>query len=242
MLTRRLKSVIYGGTLLIFITSTVMGHPGGTDSNGGHRCRKNCSKWNLSHGQYHHHPRSPKAPPRQPLGDSSPPRQGAEVPGQDEANKGSSQGLLGTLDQSLPVRFTGEISHVLDGDSFVIRRRGRPTRVHLVEVDTPELEQPYGQDANDLAETSLIGRSITLAVVDVDGAGDLWAQVYLSKERQLGSLLLQRGLAWRRPGRALAWKALEDQARQQGRGLWQASSPVAPWSWRHSTFSSHGRR
>lgn len=37
------------------LAGAVSAHPGGTDGSGGHTCRTNCSKWGLSHGQYHHH-------------------------------------------------------------------------------------------------------------------------------------------------------------------------------------------
>lgn len=33
----------------------VEAHPGRTDSNGCHTCKKNCAKWGLSYGQYHCH-------------------------------------------------------------------------------------------------------------------------------------------------------------------------------------------
>lgn len=39
---------------LLFSISDVDAHPGGTDSNGGHRCLTNCSSWGLSYGEYHY--------------------------------------------------------------------------------------------------------------------------------------------------------------------------------------------
>lgn len=41
--------------LLIILPITVFAHPGRTDSNGCHTCRKNCASWGLSSGEYHCH-------------------------------------------------------------------------------------------------------------------------------------------------------------------------------------------
>ncbi|UQZ36941.1 YHYH domain-containing protein [Paenibacillus sp. PK3_47] len=42
---------------LILLSSAASGsaHPGRTDSNGGHTCKTNCSKWGLEYGEYHYH-------------------------------------------------------------------------------------------------------------------------------------------------------------------------------------------
>jgi hypothetical protein len=40
---------------LLGFGGAALAHPGGLDQNGGHYCRKNCTKWGLSTGQYHCH-------------------------------------------------------------------------------------------------------------------------------------------------------------------------------------------
>ena len=51
---RKIKRLIM---IMIVILSPlyVEAHPGRTDSNGCHTCKKNCAKWGLSYGQYHCH-------------------------------------------------------------------------------------------------------------------------------------------------------------------------------------------
>ena len=39
---------------LLFATPA-LGHSGGTDSSGGHRCYTNCNDYSLSYGEYHYH-------------------------------------------------------------------------------------------------------------------------------------------------------------------------------------------
>lgn len=41
--------------MFLFIPNKVLAHPGRTDSNGGHTCKTNCSKWGLSDDEYHYH-------------------------------------------------------------------------------------------------------------------------------------------------------------------------------------------
>lgn len=41
--------------LLVSTAVSVEAHPGRTDSNGGHTCRKDCEKWGLQYGEYHYH-------------------------------------------------------------------------------------------------------------------------------------------------------------------------------------------
>ncbi|MDZ5472688.1 YHYH domain-containing protein [Bacillus sp. 31A1R] len=43
------------GVLLLLVPMTVWGHPGNTDSSGGHTCRTNCGDWGLEYGEYHYH-------------------------------------------------------------------------------------------------------------------------------------------------------------------------------------------
>lgn len=51
---RKIKGLII---IMIVVLSPlyVEAHPGRTDSNGCHTCKKNCAKWGLSYGQYHCH-------------------------------------------------------------------------------------------------------------------------------------------------------------------------------------------
>jgi len=40
---------------ILFFPSLVLSHPGKTDRQGGHACRKDCSEWDLYSGEYHLH-------------------------------------------------------------------------------------------------------------------------------------------------------------------------------------------
>ncbi|MCM3129701.1 copper amine oxidase N-terminal domain-containing protein [Paenibacillus provencensis] len=52
------KKVLVTSVLTLFLLSSstsVLAHPGRTDSNGGHTCWTNCAKWGLEYGEYHYH-------------------------------------------------------------------------------------------------------------------------------------------------------------------------------------------
>lgn len=52
------KKVLVTSVLSMFLLSSatsVLAHPGRTDSNGGHTCWTNCAKWGLEYGEYHYH-------------------------------------------------------------------------------------------------------------------------------------------------------------------------------------------
>ncbi|MDO7908405.1 copper amine oxidase N-terminal domain-containing protein [Paenibacillus sp. JX-17] len=52
------KKAVTGFLALLLVlpsASIASAHPGRTDSNGGHTCWTNCSKWGLDYGEYHYH-------------------------------------------------------------------------------------------------------------------------------------------------------------------------------------------
>ncbi|PEF44626.1 hypothetical protein CON22_20805 [Bacillus cereus] len=49
------------GTALLVAPISAYAHPGRTDANGGHTCRKNCAQWGLKDGEYHYHNKKEKS-------------------------------------------------------------------------------------------------------------------------------------------------------------------------------------
>ncbi|MBI4689555.1 MAG: hypothetical protein HY754_04740 [Nitrospirae bacterium] len=50
-----MKNIISLAVFLLFFPVCTHAHPGKTDYKGGHKCRKNCSEWELFRGEYHLH-------------------------------------------------------------------------------------------------------------------------------------------------------------------------------------------
>jgi endonuclease YncB( thermonuclease family) len=127
------------------------------------------------------------------------------------------------------------LASVADGDTLTLRDASDRVTIRLAEIDAPERTQPYAQasrrnllalcgSATDVryekVDTDVYGR--TVAHVWCDGVHVNWRQV-------------EDGLAWcftkylRHPEQC---NPLEQQAREQRRGLWREDQPVAPWDFR----------
>ncbi len=130
--------------------------------------------------------------------------------------------------------FEGVVVAVNDGDTLVVRSGGRNLRVRLAEVDAPELHQPYGYQARELLSRLVLERTVRLEVVTVDQYDRLVAHVRTEDGRDVGEELLRAGLAWwyRQYSRNRFLQQLEQQAREQRRGLWAEQDPVPPWLYR----------
>ncbi|HEY8504395.1 MAG TPA: thermonuclease family protein [Gemmataceae bacterium] len=132
-----------------------------------------------------------------------------------------------------------EVVRVVDGDTIIVRLRGREERLRYIGIDAPESVTPdapvecFGPEASDENRRLVEGKTVYLEA-DVEGRdrfGRLLRYVYLSEdgdEDDFVNLLLVAG------GYAEAGNyppnerhsdtlfAAEREARQAGRGLWGA--------------------
>jgi len=131
--------------------------------------------------------------------------------------------------------FLGTVTRIIDGDTLVVKTKGRSVRVRLYGVDSPENGQPYGEEA-------------TKCLSDIVSAGRVWVESEKVDryKRQIGNLstddgtlvnqeLVKRGCAWWYRRYATEDRILElaeKDARQARRGLWTKKKPVPPWEWR----------
>lgn len=128
-------------------------------------------------------------------------------------------GVIGTEISTLPtdnkvavsnigLGFRGEtlktsVNRVVDGDTFEIVYEGKPTKVRLIGVDTPETVKSgipvewYGKDASDFTKKLIEGKQVTLEFDKgkLDLYNRLLAYVYLPNGDMLNVILLHRGFA-----------------------------------------------
>lgn len=133
---------------------------------------------------------------------------------------------------------TFEVTRAVDGDTLVLNVPDgdeATTRVRLWGVNTAEmnfsdpnkLPEPWAQEATDFTQRLTQGQRVTLHLQDHrlrGGFGRLLAYVELPDGRVLNAELIKEGLSkhddrWGHD-RLQAYDALEDQARQDRRGLW----------------------
>lgn len=130
------------------------------------------------------------------------------------------------------------VTRVIDGDTIVIdlpdaTNDGKPTRVRLWGIDTPELARfgkpadPFAEEAKAFAAQTLTGRIVKLTIEPHsvrDRFGRLLAHVELENGDQFAIAILEAGLAHaedRWPHRWSDWFAsAELQAKREKVGMW----------------------
>ena len=127
----------------------------------------------------------------------------------------------------------GIVTRVADGDTLNLSSNGRVYTIRLDGIDAPEAGQPFGRQARVELRALALSRTVTAAVTDRDRYGRVVARV-LVWGTDLSEEMVRSGFAWHyaRYSRDARLAALEQQARQQRRGLWAEATPVAPWDYR----------
>ena len=131
---------------------------------------------------------------------------------------------------------TGRVVSVADGDTITVLVAGnRQVKIRLADVDTPERGQPWGKRAKQATSALVFGRQVTVQMLKKDKY-KRWVGRVTVEGKNVGQELVAAGDAWvyRKYSRDQELIALEQQARDQNRGLWAlpAAQRVAPWDWR----------
>ena len=135
---------------------------------------------------------------------------------------------------------SGKVVSVHDGDTLTILIDHRQVRVRLIDIDAPELRQPFGTRSRQSLSNLCFGKMAALDVRGHDRYKRTLARVSCAGS-DANAEQVRRGYAWTfvryaRPDSPLF--ALEKEARNAHRGLWQDPHPIAPWEWRRSVRES----
>jgi micrococcal nuclease len=148
-----------------------------------------------------------------------------------------------SAEAELPRMVPAEVIDHVDGDTVRVRIPNAPETVRAVEtirligVDTPETVHPskpverFGKEASDFTRERLLGKSVYLAFDwDLrDRYGRLLAYIYTGEGRCFNAFLVQEGYGFaytRFPFQFMEeFRALEQQARNEKRGLWGDDEP-----------------
>ena len=135
---------------------------------------------------------------------------------------------------------TGRVVDITDGDTLTLltSQSSHPTkiRVRLVEIDTPEKDQPWGSHAAQALAQKVYGREVESHVQGWDRYQRQLGHIWLG-ERDINRELVQEGHAWAYR-QYLTDRTLlqdEDAARTSEVGLWSLANPIAPWRWRRGS-------
>ena len=137
-----------------------------------------------------------------------------------------------------PVKETGKVIAIKDGDTIEVLLNGKVQRVRFGHIDCPEKNQPYGTRAKGYTSEKCFGKMITLLHSgQYDRNKRLIAEVLLLNGDTLNRELVKAGLAWhyKKYSADSTYSLLENRARMAKKGLWVEKEPVAPWLWRKSS-------
>jgi micrococcal nuclease len=152
---------------------------------------------------------------------------------------------------------------VFDGDTFLVRVKGREEHVRLREIDAPEVrthkqvgQEPWGKKAREFAISRVRDKTVRLEVEDRDEWDQyrrLLAYVFVG-DGLVNQEMVQSGNAFFYPGRfrgeyASQLENAEGVARERGLGVWNPKNELQerPWEFRNRTqrdegIFSHGKR
>jgi endonuclease YncB( thermonuclease family) len=144
-------------------------------------------------------------------------------------------GLIAIL-VSMPVlaeQFTAKVIWVMDGDTVLVLKGGQKIKIRLANIDAPEKDQDYGTASRD----SLIGlvqrKEVRVDTLALDKYGRTVALLHVDGVN-VDEEQVRRGMAWEYSHyhSDRRYIALQQEARQAGRGLWAQPNPTPPWQWR----------
>jgi endonuclease YncB( thermonuclease family) len=130
--------------------------------------------------------------------------------------------------------FTGKVVAVADGDTLTVLVDGRQVKVHLAEIDAPELKQPFGQRSRQSLADLCFGKDAVVREARRDRYGRTIGRVECSGT-DASAEQVRLGLAWvyqRNRESTSPLYFLEDAAQRSHEGLWADKSPAPPWRWR----------
>lgn len=146
--------------------------------------------------------------------------------------------------------FPAEVLSVHDGDSITARRvepvRQKPLKIRVYGIDCPELGQPYGNEARELAARILKGKTVDIVPAQKTKSyrREVGGIVLLEDMLVIQDALVSAGLAWVddrycKLSVCDLWRLHQREARAARRGLWADPDPVPPWTWRKMQRTKH---
>jgi len=131
----------------------------------------------------------------------------------------------------------GKVISVADGDTIdILTADNTKYRVRFFGIDAPEKKQAYGAEARELLSEKILGKTVSVLVVNTDNYGRSVAKVMLG-ERYINLEMVAEGAAWH----YVAYAKNEDDiaqaeksARRRNLGIWRDPEPIPPWEWRRA--------
>lgn len=129
----------------------------------------------------------------------------------------------------------GKVVRVTDGDTIWVETADRATKIRLYGIDAPESKQAYGKEAAAAVEALVLDKMVSVIDMNTDRYGRDVSIVVMDNGLSLQEALLYAGHVWLytvycKSESCAIWQVLEQDARENKRGLW--ANPPPPWEWR----------
>src|SRR3954447_19051247 len=130
-----------------------------------------------------------------------------------------------------PVAVSATVSRIVDGDTVIVRYKGRIDRVRILGIDTPERGQCYDGTATAETKRLSLGKHVRLVGDASQASRDRYGRILayvMAPKGDVGQLLVRGGFAHvyvygGKPfARVVAYRRAEVSARAADRGIWSA--------------------
>ncbi len=141
---------------------------------------------------------------------------------------------LATLSVSIQAEeFSARVIAVLDGDTVLIVRDGQRIKLRLTMIDAPEKDQEYGLESKRVLAEMVLRKQVQVTTQALDNYGRTLALLEVAGSN-VNEEQVRRGMAWNYSHffNDPLYRALQAEAQQARRGLWQQDEPTPPWKWR----------
>lgn len=132
------------------------------------------------------------------------------------------------------IALSGHVVAVHDGDTLALLNDRQQIKVRLIEIDAPELGQPFGKRSKQSLSDLCYRKPATLDTRGQDKYGRTLARVTCNGQ-DANAEQVRRGMAWvyeKYAPKDSQLYHLQHEARAARRGLWADPSPIPPWEWR----------
>lgn len=144
--------------------------------------------------------------------------------------------MLSLVPQARLKTINGEVIRLQDGDTLTVKtKRDRLYKVRLANIDAPEIRQPFGKQALNLATDLALKKTVRVDYTFKDKYGRLIGELFLPEGKLLNEEMLKAGLAWHykvKHPQSTFLEQLEYKAWEKKLGLWVQDTPIPPWEFR----------
>ena len=137
--------------------------------------------------------------------------------------------------EELPSVIHAKVIKVIDGDTIHLKhKRYGKIKVRLAEIDTPEKDQPHGEEATIILKKMILNKFVKLNKVTIDRYERVVGIIY-HNNLEINYFLVRNGLAWcyDKYNNREKIKNAEEYARSEKIGIWlDEKNAIAPWDWR----------